>query len=44
MKGMIYHINSFDDIQVDDSDDDEDDLDNDDYSNDNVDEKDDARE
>ena len=41
---MIYHINSFDYIQVDDSDDDEDDLDNDDYSNDNVDEKDDARE
>ena len=47
---MIYQINSFYDIQVDDSDDNEDDYDVDDYdyddyySNDNVDENDDARE
>ena len=46
---MIYQINSFYDIQVDDSDDNEDDYDvgdydNDDYSNDNVDENDYVRE
>ena len=44
---MIYQINSFGDIQVDDSDDGEDDYhvddyDSDDYSNDNVDENDDV--
>ena len=46
---MIYQINSFYDIQVDDSDDNEDDYhvddyDIDDYSNDNVDENDDVGE
>ena len=46
---MIYQINSFDDIQVDDSYDGEDDYhvddyDSDDYSNDSVDENDDVGE
>ena len=46
---MIYQINSFDDIRVDDSYDGEDDYhvddyDSDDYSNDNVDENDDVGE